>query len=360
MNEIDDSVLICILQHLPCVILDGCASLVCRRWRAIICGVPRRVRPLSCTLGLERLPRPHAWVSLGAQQAQPDTQEVKREKPQVERTRPQRKCAQRSTAAAATASAKPRRTAKRTTGKKTPSSKASGDSDSTQGTFAVCDGIKKNSRAAWCKAAAQFGHLACLRYAHESRGKPLSALAARWAAAGNHVDCLRYMCERGVHCDRWTTAVATRTGSLQALVYLHETQGCPWDQRTTINAASGGHLECLRYAHANGCPWTADVCKWASCGGHLACLEYAHDNGCEWDAETYTWAFGGGHMECVRYAHSRGCPWNQSVCAAAALSPYITVSLFALAHGCKCDQSDYLDTLSGMHSLHMRDDVERF
>ena len=49
------------------------------------------------------------------------------------------------------------------------------------------------------------------------------------------------------------------------------------------NAAEGGHLECLKYAHENGCPWDEWTCSMAAFNGHLECLKYAHENGCPWD-----------------------------------------------------------------------------
>ena len=29
--------------------------------------------------------------------------------------------------------------------------------------------------------------------------------------------------------------------------------GCQWNEETCSDAASNGHLECLKYAHVNGC-----------------------------------------------------------------------------------------------------------
>ena len=41
-------------------------------------------------------------------------------------------------------------------------------------------------------------------------------------------------------------------------------------------AASGGHLECLRYVREqHSCPWGADTCVEAAAQGHLECLQYS-------------------------------------------------------------------------------------
>jgi hypothetical protein len=79
---------------------------------------------------------------------------------------------------------------------------------------------------------------------------------------------------------------------LKVLKYTHEnglvsTGGrCPWDSKTCENAARGGHLEVLKYAHENRCPWDWKTCADAASGGHLECLKYAHENGCYWDWRT--------------------------------------------------------------------------
>ncbi|CAB9531057.1 ankyrin repeat protein [Seminavis robusta] len=40
--------------------------------------------------------------------------------------------------------------------------------------------------------------------------------------------------------------------------YAHE-NGCPWDERTSSDAARHGHLGCLKYAHENGCPLDENI-----------------------------------------------------------------------------------------------------
>src|SRR3990167_11475523 len=78
--------------------------------------------------------------------------------------------------------------------------------------------------------------------------------------------------------------------------------GCPWDEYTCSDASSGGHLECLKYAHENDCKWNRNTCSNASSGGHLECLKYAHENDCPWDIYTCSNASSGGHLECLKYA----------------------------------------------------------
>jgi hypothetical protein len=42
------------------------------------------------------------------------------------------------------------------------------------------------------------------------------------------------------------------------------TNGCPWDERTCLRAAEGGHLEVLQWARANGCLWDEQTCACAA------------------------------------------------------------------------------------------------
>ena len=51
---------------------------------------------------------------------------------------------------------------------------------------------------------------------------------------------------------------AAKYGHLECLKYAHE-NGCPWDEVTCSEAAENGHLECLKYAHENGCPWDEEM-----------------------------------------------------------------------------------------------------
>ncbi len=51
-----------------------------------------------------------------------------------------------------------------------------------------------------------------------------------------------------------TCSNAAEYGHLDCLRYAHE-NGCRWNSNTCMFAAENGHFDCLRYAHENGCPW---------------------------------------------------------------------------------------------------------
>ena len=115
--------------------------------------------------------------------------------------------------------------------------------------------------------------------------------------------------EKGVVC-----CLAASGGHLECLRYVREQHGCPWGAATCVEAAGQGHLECLRYAHEHGCPWGADTCARAARQGQLECLRYAHEHGCPWDADTCARAADNGHLECLQYARNHGYPCPEEYC----------------------------------------------
>jgi hypothetical protein len=53
--------------------------------------------------------------------------------------------------------------------------------------------------------------------------------------------------------DYFTCVCAARYGHIECLKYAHE-NGCPWNSQTGEYAAKNRQLECLKYACENGCP----------------------------------------------------------------------------------------------------------
>jgi len=70
---------------------------------------------------------------------------------------------------------------------------------------------------------------------------------------------------------------AANVGNYDIIVFLHKTCGCELTMQTSIDAAKGGNVKCLRYLHNNGCPWgykTSSVCT------NNECLIYLCENNC--------------------------------------------------------------------------------
>ena len=61
----------------------------------------------------------------------------------------------------------------------------------------------------------------------------------------------------------------------------------PWDERTCASAASGGHLEVLKWAREHDCPWHVNIfiCTLAAAGGHFEVLDWARAHGCPYEEE---------------------------------------------------------------------------
>ncbi|AVK76320.1 F-box incomplete domain containing protein [Pandoravirus neocaledonia] len=82
-----------------------------------------------------------------------------------------------------------------------------------------------------------------------------------------------------------------------------------------------GHLEVAQWARANGCPWSDRVCVGFARCGRVDALEWARTNGCPWDTRTYgeaCAAASGGHLDALKWLWLRGRPFQPHVCASAA------------------------------------------
>jgi hypothetical protein len=70
--------------------------------------------------------------------------------------------------------------------------------------------------------------------------------------------------------------------SLPTTIQLKE-NGFAWTVHTSGGAASGGHLELLKWLREEGCPWDWRVLDIASLNGYGFVADWAEENGCSWD-----------------------------------------------------------------------------
>lgn len=188
-----------------------------------------------------------------------------------------------------------------------------------------------------CREAAQWPSAEALMYVHDILGMPWDAHTCAAAAAADSIDCLSY-----AHCSGcpWHASVcsgAAAAGSMACLVYAHK-HGCVWDWETCEAAADRGHLDCLVYAHTHGCQWDERTCSAAAFDGNIETLAYAFENGCRWDAYTCSAAAYAGSMECLVYAHELGCPWDAHTCERAAPNGDLQCLRYAHERGCCWDE----------------------
>ncbi|CAI6361263.1 unnamed protein product [Macrosiphum euphorbiae] len=130
------------------------------------------------------------------------------------------------------------------------------------------------------------------------------------AASNGHIECMKFA--RAIGVPWFDTNVtgesacdrAITSGNLDCLIYAID-NGCPANEETCGWAAWVGQLECLKYLHNNRIPWHPRTCTFAANRGHMNCLKYAYENGCSFDRLAYTFAVLGKHSDCIQYVYNR-------------------------------------------------------
>ena len=105
-------------------------------------------------------------------------------------------------------------------------------------------------------------------------------------------------------------------------------RGTSWDAACLV-AARSGHLEAMRWAHAQGYGLHWMHCRNAASGGHLAVLQWlrAQTPACPWDAMACFNAAHAGKLDLLIWARSQTppCPWDASICGASAERNHLEV-----------------------------------
>jgi len=103
----------------------------------------------------------------------------------------------------------------------------------------------------------------------------------------------------------WFCSQVAVTNKLEFLKWAREVKHCEWDERTINKAAFKGNLEMLKYFFPNDCPYDEEAsCKRAASGGHLDCLRFLFDKvkpSRETEEEAAVQAACGGHMDILKY-----------------------------------------------------------
>ncbi|BCU03248.1 F-box domain containing protein [Pandoravirus japonicus] len=162
-------------------------------------------------------------------------------------------------------------------------------------------GHRGNARATeW---AASAGNIETLRWL-VVQGCPVDHQTMTNVAWSGQVDCLRYLCETGHACDADVYAAAIRGGSVACLAYLDQ-KACPRPDHPMLLASESGRLGPLRYLHEEGrVPLYPDACLLAVQHGSVECLRYVHKRGCKIDMDKCVAALKwcrSGRTECERY-----------------------------------------------------------
>ena len=97
-----------------------------------------------------------------------------------------------------------------------------------------------------------------------------------------------------------------KTNKLELLKWIREEKKCEWDSGTINAAAEQGNLEMIKYCVANECPIGTGACANAASGGHLECLKYLREEAkAPWTYHTATCAAGNGHLHILKYLFER-------------------------------------------------------
>ena len=109
-----------------------------------------------------------------------------------------------------------------------------------------------------CAEAAGNGHLEVLKYLREEAGRkaPWDSQTAYRAAQNGHLHILEYLVEHKY--DQFGASIACELtaefGHLDCLKYLHETAKWPWDDWSVYRAHKNNHPDCVQYLLDNNCP----------------------------------------------------------------------------------------------------------
>ncbi len=190
-----------------------------------------------------------------------------------------------------------------------------------------------------CEQAAAGGHLECLRWAL-AQGAALSPEVLVCAAQSGHLPLLQWVCAQGVPWTNNVFSAAVDSKNVKLLQWVldeapkNRAGQDQWldpddprriealttarSEETCIEAARNGELPVLEWALAHGAEITTRRAgALAAMGGHLGVVEWLHAHGAPiaWDL-VVEYAAAMGHLPVVQWAIANGAP-REKICSAA-------------------------------------------
>jgi ankyrin repeat protein len=130
-------------------------------------------------------------------------------------------------------------------------------------------------------AAAEQGNLEMVKYCVANKC-PIGWSACAYAASGGHLEVLKYLREEAkAPWDSVTPSWAAQNGHLHILEYLVERKFVQFSEGACAYAAENGHLDCLKYLRETAkVPWGYWSVYRAHKNNQTECVQYLLDNNC--------------------------------------------------------------------------------
>jgi len=202
-----------------------------------------------------------------------------------------------------------------------------------------------------CRYAAKHDSRSVLEWAIE-RGTILTSNHLGWAAINGHIALVRWMHEKHhVPFGYELGEEVALTGNLAMLQYVVG-KGVKLTCITSMCAAQSGSETMVRWIHDKRGKWSrleiSNVCAGAAAGGHLSLLQSLRSQGYIWDERTTDEAVTHGHVSVLRWAIENGCPFKCDYiviesCLNMAKDGHLDMLKFLYQYDPKCFDDDVLD-----------------
>ena len=162
----------------------------------------------------------------------------------------------------------------------------------------------------FCREVAETNKLELLKWIREEKMCEWDEGTIKTAAGQGNLEMVKYCVANKCPLNLWACARAASGGHLEILKYLREEVKAPWDSETAICAALNGHLHIFEYlVERKFDKYDAWACECAAEKGHLDCLKYLHETAkAPWSSWAVRDARKNKHPECVQYLLDNNCP----------------------------------------------------
>jgi hypothetical protein len=162
----------------------------------------------------------------------------------------------------------------------------------------------------FCCNVAETNKLELLKWAREEKKCKWNVRTINRAAEQGNLEMVKYCVANECSINEWASAHAASGGHLECLKYLREEAKAPWTYHTATWAAANGHLHILKYlVERKYNKYNESACWCAAKYGHLDCLKYLHETAkTPWDEYALEGAHENNQTECVQYLLDNDCP----------------------------------------------------